>query len=68
MFLQVGCQDVGYCADYFCFGITLYEETANVVLKCQVSNEVLNPCTSYIECYRHWVEVTGLSFGSGVTW
>jgi len=25
-----------HCADYFCFGITVYEETATFVLKCQL--------------------------------
>ena len=54
-------------ADYFCFGITVYEETA-IVLKCQVINNIQNPWISYVECYRHWVEVIGLSSCSGVTW
>jgi hypothetical protein len=29
-------------ADYFCFGITVYEETVIVVLKFQVGNNILN--------------------------
>jgi len=33
-----------------------------------ISSNVLNPKTSYVECYRQWVEVIGLSIGSVVTW
>ena len=32
-----------HLAEYFYFGITLYEETVNEVTICQVSQDILNP-------------------------
>jgi len=26
------------------------------------------PVTAYVQCCREWVEISGLSIGSGVTW
>ena len=48
----------------FQFGITLYEETVIDVFIWQMSHDIRTPETAYVQCCRHWVEVSGLSTGS----
>jgi len=57
-------------ANYFSFEIREYEETVIDVIICQVSHDILNrtPETAFVQCCRQWVEISGLSISSGVTW
>ena len=38
-----------------------YEEILPDMCTCQLSHDILNPCTAYVLCCRHLVEVSGFS-------
>jgi hypothetical protein len=53
-------------ADYFSLDVRVCEEIAINVIICQVSHDVLMHICR--QCCRQWVEMSGLSIGSGVMW
>jgi hypothetical protein len=55
-------------AAYFCFGVAMCEETVIDMFMCQLSHDILIFWTAFGEYCRYYVETSGFSIGSGVTW
>lgn len=58
------------CIELLIF-VLLWQHMKKLLLSCLYAEWVMifwTPETAYVECCKHWVEVSDLSIGSGVTW